>query len=387
MKKVIETNRVPIKLWLEDMDDLALAQAENLANLPFAYKHIAIMPDSHVGYGMPIGAVLATKGVIIPNAVGVDIGCGMCAVRTSLQEINKESLKKIMGLIRDVVPLGFDHHTFPQNKDLMPKLDEKNMPIVTRQYKKSLHQLGTLGGGNHFIEIQQGDDGYVWIMIHSGSRNLGHKVANFHNKKAIFLNEVWHVKVPKEWQLAFLPITSKEAKEYTAEMNYCVEFALANRKLIMQRVQEAMVDVAGAMEFGELINKSHNFAAWEHHGNKDVLVHRKGATRARKGELGLVPGSQGTASYIVRGLGNKDSFHSCSHGAGRCLGRKKAIQQLDLAVELQRLEAFDVLHTIRHKKDLDEAPGSYKDIEKVMERQMDLVEIEVKLRPLAVVKG
>lgn len=387
MKKVIETNRVPIKLWLEDMDDLALAQAENLANLPFAYKHIAIMPDSHVGYGMPIGAVLATKGVIIPNAVGVDIGCGVCAVRTSLQEINKESLKKIMGLIRDVVPLGFDHHTFPQNKDLMPKLDEKNMPMVTRQYKKALHQIGTLGGGNHFIEIQQGDDGYVWIMIHSGSRNLGHKVASFHNKKAIFLNEVWHVQVPKEWQLAFLPITSKEAKEYTAEMNYCVEFALANRKLIMQRVQEAMVDVAGAMEFGELINKSHNFAAWEHHGNKDVLVHRKGATRARKGELGLVPGSQGTASYIVRGLGNKDSFHSCSHGAGRCLGRKKAIQQLDLAVELQRLEAFGVLHTIRHKKDLDEAPGSYKDIEKVMERQMDLVEIEVKLRPLAVVKG
>jgi tRNA-splicing ligase RtcB (3'-phosphate/5'-hydroxy nucleic acid ligase) len=387
MKKVIGTNRIPIKLWLEDIDDLALAQAENLANLPFACQHIAIMPDSHVGYGMPIGAVLVTKDVIIPNAVGVDIGCGMCAIRTSLHEINKKSLKKIIGLIRDLVPLGFNHHTIPQNKDLMPELDKKTMPTVARQYKKALNQIGTLGGGNHFIEIQQGDDGYIWIMIHSGSRNLGHQVASYHNRKAIQLNEAWHVQVPKEWQLAFLPIISREAKEYTAEMNYCVEFALANRKLMMQRVQEVMVDIVGAMEFGELINKSHNFAAWEHHGNKDVLVHRKGATRARRGERGLIPGSQGSASYIVRGLGNKDSFCSCSHGAGRCLSRKKAIRELDLKQEQSHLEALGVIHAIRHKKDLDEAPGSYKDIEKVMAQQMDLVEVEIKLRPLAVVKG
>ncbi len=387
MKKIIWTNRIPIKLWLDDIDNQALAQAENLANLPFAYKHIAIMPDSHVGYGMPIGAVLATEGVIIPNAVGVDIGCGMCAVRTSLQKIDNNSLRKAMGLIRKVVPLGFNHHKSPQDESLMPELDKKNMEMVTRQYKKALYQLGTLGGGNHFIEIQQGDDGYIWIMIHSGSRNLGHKVATYHNKIACRLNEAWHVQIPKEWQLAFLPIISNEAKEYTAEMNYCVKFALANRKLMMQRVQESLVDVTGPIEFGELINKSHNFAAWECHGGKDVLVHRKGATRARKGELGLIPGSQGTASYIVRGLGNDESFHSCSHGAGRRLSRKKAIRELDLNTEKQRLDKLGVIHAVRHKKDLDEAPGSYKNIEKVMERQMELVKIEVKLRPLAVVKG
>jgi len=387
MKKVIGTHRIPIKLWLEDIDNLALAQAENLANLPFAYKHIAIMPDSHVGYGMPIGAVLATQGVIIPNAVGVDIGCGMCAVRTSLQKIDNDPLKKVMNRIRKVIPLGFNHHKSPQDEALMPELDKKNMVMVTRQYQKARYQLGTLGGGNHFIEIQQGDDGYVWIMIHSGSRNIGHKIASHHNNVACNLNEAWHVQIPKEWQLDFLPIISNEAKEYTAEMNYCVEFALANRKLMMHRVQESLIDVVGAMEFGELINKSHNFAAWEHHGGKNVLVHRKGATRARKGELGLIPGSQGTASYIVRGLGNDESFHSCSHGAGRRLSRKKAIRELDLNTEKQRLDELGVIHAIRYKKDLDEAPGSYKDIEKVMKRQKDLVEIEVKLRPLAVVKG
>jgi tRNA-splicing ligase RtcB len=387
MKKVIGTQKIPIKLWLEDIDDLALAQAKNLANLPFAYKHIAIMPDSHVGYGMPIGAVLATRDVIIPNAVGVDIGCGMCAVRTSLHEISRDSLKQAMRQIRQLIPLGFNHHTSQQDGALMPKLHEKNMPMVTRQFEKARYQLGTLGGGNHFIEIQLGDDGYVWIMIHSGSRNLGHKVASHHNTTACKLNESWRVQIPKEWQLDFLPTSTDEAKEYIAEMNYCVEFALANRKLMMRRVQEVLVNVAGPMEFGELINKSHNFAAWERHGGRDVLVHRKGATRARKGELGLIPGSQGTASYIVSGLGNENSFHSCSHGAGRRLSRKKAIRELDLHTEKRRLEKLGVIHAVRHKKDLDEAPGSYKDIEKVMERQKDLVKIEVKLRPLAVVKG
>ena len=387
MKKIIGTQKIPIKLWLEDIDDLALAQAENLANLPFAYKHIAIMPDSHVGYGMPIGAVLATRDAIIPNAVGVDIGCGMCAVRTSLQEISIDSLKKAMRQIRQLIPLGFNHHKSQQDEALMPQLDEKNMPIITRQYEKARYQLGTLGGGNHFIEIQSGDDGYIWIMIHSGSRNLGHKVATHHNTTACKLIDAWHVHIPKEWQLAFLPTRSDQAKKYTAEMNYCVKFALANRKLMMQRVQEVLVNVAGPIGFGELINKSHNFAAWECHGNRDVLVHRKGATRARKGEFGLIPGSQGTSSYIVRGLGNEDSFHSCSHGAGRRLSRKKAIRELDLNTEKRRLEELGVIHAIRHKKDLDEAPGSYKDIEKVMERQKDLVKIEVKLRPLAVVKG
>jgi tRNA-splicing ligase RtcB len=336
---------------------------------------------------MPIGAVLATREVVIPNAVGVDIGCGMCAVRTSLQRMEREDLKKVLGLVRKMVPLGFSRHKERQDESLMPELNEETMPIISRQYSGAIKQLGTLGGGNHFIEIQQGNDDRVWLMIHSGSRNLGHKVASHHNQTAVMLNARWHVQVPKAWQLAFLPMETDEAKQYMAEMNYCVDYALANRKLMMQRVQEALVDVVGPVEFGELINKSHNFAAWENHGSMDVLVHRKGATRARKDELGLIPGSQGTASYIVRGRGNQDSFHSCSHGAGRKLGRKQAISRLDLAREKQRLDELGVVHAIRHKKDLDEAPGAYKDITAVMQLQADLVHIEVKLRPLAVVKG
>jgi tRNA-splicing ligase RtcB len=170
-------------------------------------------------------------------------------------------------------------------------------------------------------------------------------------------------------------------------MNFCVEFALANRTLMMRRVQEALVDVLGPVEFGEMINKSHNFAAWEHHGTQDVLVHRKGATRVRQDELGLIPGSQGTASYIVRGLGNPESFHSCSHGAGRRLGRKQAVRELDLDKEKGRLDSLGVIHAIRTKDDLEEAPGAYKDIDQVMACQTDLVEIVVKMRPLAVIKG
>jgi len=386
MEKVLLHNRIPIKLWLDDIDRQALAQAENLANLPFAFKHIAIMPDSHVGYGMPIGAILATEDVIIPNAVGVDIGCGICAVRTSLQEIDKKTLIKLLRSIRKVVPLGFSHHKSPQDETKMPTPDS-NMKIVRQQYNKALHQLGTLGGGNHFIEIQRGDDNCIWIMIHSGSRNLGHKVASHHNEIAARLNRTWHVQVPEKWQLAFLPTASGEGLHYMTEMNYCVEFALANRKLMMQRVQEALIDLVGPIKFGEFINKSHNFAAWEHHSNRNVMVHRKGATSARKDELGLIPGSQGSASYIVRGLGNNESFHSCSHGAGRRLGRKQAIRELNFAREKQRLESLGVVHAMRHQKNLDEAPGAYKNIEKVMNNQTDLVTIEVKLRPLAVIKG
>lgn len=335
-------------MWLDDLDDAGLVQATNLANLPFAFKHIAIMPDAHVGYGMPIGAVLATKGVIIPNAIGKDIGCGMCAVRTSLQEMDKGSLKKIMALIRKTIPLGFSSHKSPQDESLMPEMDEAKMGVVAQHYSNALCQLGTLGGGNHFIEIQQGDDGYIWLMVHSGSRNLGNKVATYHDGVAKSLNELWHSAVPKSWQLAFLPLSTQEGEQYFTEMNFCLEYALANRKLMMQHIQNAMVEVMGVMEFGELINKSHNFAAWENHSNANVLVHRKGATRARKGEVGLIPGSQGTFSYIVKGLGNESSFHSCSHGAGRCLGRKEAVCTLNLKDELERLKAVGVIHAIRN---------------------------------------
>jgi tRNA-splicing ligase RtcB len=387
MKTVITTEQKPIKLWLEDIDPAALAQAKNLANLPFTFRHVAIMPDSHVGYGMPIGAVLATKEVVIPNAVGVDIGCGMCAMKTEIKALSTDQLKKILEIARHLIPVGFKHHQEKQDESLMPANAIDGLPIVEREFLAALKQIGTLGGGNHFIELQKGSEGFVWVMIHSGSRNIGLKVANHYNKLAQSLNERYHSSVTKEMQLAFLPIESNEAKAYLGEMQYCVDFALANRKLMMKRMIEAITTIVGEFEHDEIINESHNFAAWEHHFRSNVLVHRKGATRAFEGDLGMIPGSQGTKSYIVRGRGHAESFKSCSHGAGRKLGRKQAQKQLDLQEEIKFLEKQGIVHGIRHTSDLDEAAGAYKDIDVVMENQEDLVDIVVELQPMAVMKG
>lgn len=394
---VVNTEKLPIKMWLKDIEDGALFQLNNLANLPFIYKWVCAMPDCHQGYGMPIGGVIATEGVIIPNAVGVDIGCGMCAVKTSLTEISQDQLKKIMGEIRKVIPVGFAHHPKPQDESLMPQgvtqlvsvpslelgshRSESYLPdIIKQEYQNALTQLGTLGGGNHFIEIQKGSDGHIWIMIHSGSRNLGFTVANHYNKVAVALNEKWFSSIPKEHELAFLPLDSKEGQNYIAEMQYCVDFALANRKLMMDRILEIF-----NIEHEPMINIAHNYASLENHYGKNVWVHRKGATLARKGTIGIIPGSMGTSSYIVEGLGNPESFESCSHGAGRRMGRQEAIRTLDLKHEQEIMK--DILGAPRTQNDLEEAPSAYKDILDVMENQKDLVKILVELKPLAVIKG
>jgi tRNA-splicing ligase RtcB len=395
-----ETQRVPIKLWLEDIEEGAMAQAINLSNLPFVFKHVAIMPDSHQGYGMPIGGVLATEGVVIPNAVGVDIGCGMCSIKTSLTSIDTETIKKILGGskeyhggIRSAIPVGFNHHSKKQDESLMPIGFEQPYtlntfcPIVYTQYESALKQLGTLGGGNHFIELQKGNDGYIYVMIHSGSRNLGFKVAEFYNKLAIEVNAKWYTIVPKEHQLAFLPMNSPEGLAYLREMNYCVEFALANRKLMMENIKKCIVEVIPDVTFEPMINIAHNYATMENHFGKNVMVHRKGATLARQDTIGIIPGSQGTKSYIVRGLGNEESFTSCSHGAGRKMSRTKAQNELNLEDEIKKLDEQGIIHGIRNKNDLDEASGAYKDIDVVMSNQKDLVEIVTELTPLAVIKG
>ena len=329
--------KLPIKLWFENESDLesgAWEQVKNLANYPFAFKHIAIMPDAHQGYGMPIGGVMATQDVIVPNAVGVDIGCGMCAVRTTLKEMDTDTLKKIMGEIRQAVPVGFKKHSKNQDSKLMPtfKTGESVDGICEKEFDNALRSLGTLGGGNHFIEIQKGDDNRIWIMIHSGSRNLGYKVANHYNKLAVELNEKYKSSVPKSQELAFLPTNSEEGQAYIKEMNYCVDFALANRRLMMSRVVGAFNEVLdmteGNLLENEVINIAHNYASLENHGGKNVWIHRKGATLAREGTIGIIPGSQGTKSYIVKGKGNKESFESCSHGAGRKMSRSKARKEL-----------------------------------------------------------
>ena len=391
MEKIITTEKHPIKLWLRDIDTDTLTQAKNLANLPSIHRHIAIMADAHVGFGMPIGGVAATTDIVIPNAVGVDIGCGVCAVPTSLSEIDRDKLKQILGAIRKTVPLGFAHHRHSQPAHRMPAPPKGNrisdLPIVSKEYENALFQIGTLGGGNHFIEIQRADDGHIWLMIHSGSRNIGYRVANHYNDLAIALARKYGRTQGADQQLAALSLDSETAQKYLLEMKYCVDFARANRQLMRETIEDIIQQFCAPVRFGEVIDVAHNYAAKEHHFEREVLVHRKGATRAGLGETGIIPGSQGTASYIVRGKGNTESFSSCSHGAGRRLGRKQAQKQLDLQTEIRMLESQQILHAIRGRRDLEEAAGAYKDIEEVLRFQQDLVEVVTRLKPLAVVKG
>lgn len=316
--------------------------------------------------------------------------CGMCSVKTNIKSDNftTDELKQIMGEIRKTIPVGFKKHKISQKIEDMPKIEllTAKTPICVKEYNNALISLGTLGGGNHFIEIQKGDDGFVYIMIHSGSRNLGLKVATHYNDLAKELNKKWASSVPPSHDLAFLPLESKEAKNYLDEMNYCLEFAYANRLHMMEKVKKIFNEIHKC-KFGDMINIHHNFASMENHFGKNVMVHRKGATKADEGLKGIIPGSQGTYSYIVEGLGNVESFRSCSHGAGRKMGRKDACRRLNLEEEKKRLDEKGVVHSVRNVSDLDEAPGAYKDINIIMDNQKDLVKIITKLEPIGVIKG
>ena len=384
-------NNRPVKIWTSDVEESAMRQIENLTTLPFLFHHLAIMPDVHAGMGMPIGGVLACKDAVIPNAVGVDIGCGMCAVKTSwkVEDIPADVLRKqIMRGIRKRIPLGMDHHKEAQDERYLPQgYDIDKLEIVKRRSQSILHEVGTLGGGNHFIELQKDEEGSLWIMIHSGSRNLGKQVGDNYNKIAAHLNEIWHSSVSPDIRLPFLARGSREFEMYWKEMLFCIDFALCNRRLMMERIEEVLADSLKGIEFEPMINIAHNYAAFENHFGQNVIVHRKGATLAREGVTGIIPGSQGTASYIVEGLGNPDSFCSCSHGAGRLMSRTMAINTLDLQEEVSRLEARGIVHAIRSQEDMQEASGAYKDIEEVIANELDLVKVKTRLLPVAVIKG
>lgn len=375
---------VPIYNWAYDLEAEALAQAERLSYLPFAFHHVALMPDCHTGYGMPIGGVLATKGIIIPNAVGVDIGCGMVAVKTGLHvsQMTDEILKEILGIARYSIPVGFAKRKTPINWRDKVSYSE----ILQKEYENSAYQLGTLGGGNHFIELQADvETGDVWIMIHSGSRNLGKKVCDHYNAEAKKFNKEWYSSVPAEWNLAFLPIDSPVGVSYLEEMNVCLEFAHKNREHMM----DVMLDIVnkvfdGGVNPEKQINAHHNYAAIENHYGENVWIHRKGAIRVREGELGIIPGSMGTPSYIVKGLGNPESFMSASHGAGRVMSRSQANKQI---TEEQANKSIEGVVFGRWNGKYDECPLAYKNIDEVMENQKDLVTPIVKLRPIAVMKG
>lgn len=379
--KVLNLGKIPIKSWADEMDEGALNQAKNLSNLDFAYKHIALMADVHSGFGMPIGGVLASDDIIIPNAVGVDIGCGIIGAKTDLIHISQKEIKSIVDKSHKKIPLGFKSHKKQEYWEGFERAPEYK--VVQTELEPSKYQLGTLGGGNHFMTIEKGSDGHIWMMVHSGSRNFGYKVANYYNKIAKKINKKTKL-VPEKTDLAGLHIDSKEGKEYFNAMNYSLEYAAANREELFRLFYDIFVKETGSKEILKKINVHHNYASIEEHFKKQVIIHRKGAIRAEKGELGIIPGSMGTPSYIVEGLGSKESFKSCSHGAGRALSRRQANKEFTKEMVDKSMKGIVFKGW---KKDFSEAPMAYKDIEDVMESQEDLVKPVVKLSPLGVVKG
>jgi tRNA-splicing ligase RtcB len=376
----ISGGRIPVLSWCPSLEQAALLQVRNLAGHPAVFHHVAIMPDCHVGFGMPIGGVIACEDAIIPNAVGVDIGCGMTAVRTSAPagSLSRDLVAGILARIAERVPVGEgkarrDPRRLPASLTLPAWLDSHGSDLAVRN-------LGTLGGGNHFIEIQAGSDGRIWLMVHTGSRNLGLRIARYHNDIAVRMQRRAGTSPP---DLAHLPVDTDEGRLYISEMQSALEYASENRNQVMHDVMTAFQAVAGSTLFDREIAIHHNYAAFERHFGRDVWVHRKGATSALKDQPGIVPGSMGTASYIVRGLGNPDSFMSCSHGAGRRMGRREAVRRL--SADDCREAMGDVVYD--SGIDISEAPQAYKDIEEVMAWQSDLMKPEVRLLPLGVLKG
>jgi tRNA-splicing ligase RtcB len=404
-----ENTRVPIKLWLADetqADERCMEQAYHLAQLPFLHKWVSLMPDTHAGMGMPIGGVIAADGVVIPNAVGVDIGCGMAFVGTDIKVAEIRGIMTgngslIQGIVGDIlrnVPVGRNRHKSVQDCHTLDialqSMDKyEGNPSLVEQIEAGYYQIGSLGGGNHFIELQEDDEGFLGIMIHSGSRNFGKQICDYFHHGAKELNQKWYSEIPEEWRLAFLPVDTVEGKQYIHWMNLALDFAEENRSKMMSAVKsilEKWVEKHTEISFGyaDEIDCHHNYAALENHYGKNVWVHRKGATRARLGEKGIIPGAMGSYSYIVEGLGNEMSFCSSSHGAGRKYSRKGAMEQFtteEVVVDLQEQEV--VLGKFNKKDVAEESRFAYKDIDEVIENQKDLVMPVKRLKTVGVVKG
>ncbi|MCI8373607.1 MAG: RtcB family protein [Lachnospiraceae bacterium] len=404
-----EKTRFPVKIWLEDQGQLeenCLEQAYHLSQLPFIHKWVCLMPDTHAGKGMPIGGVIAAKDVVIPNAVGVDIGCGMDFIPTNIrvedildiQTGNGTMIQAMIGNIMRSIPLNAERYKVPQKS---PVLDlakqelekyEKNselLPLIEDGY----FQVGSLGGGNHFIELQEDQEGYLCIMIHSGSRHLGKAICDYFHEKARELNQRWYSEVKDEYRLAFLPVSSEEGQQYIHWMNLAMDYAFENRACMLDKtcriVKEAIEKYTGQrVEFGEEINCHHNYTALEHHYDADVWVHRKGATRVRDGELAVIPGAMGSYSYVVEGRGSQESFCTSSHGAGRNYSRSGAMQAFSVEKVMVDLKEQGVVLGKRKKNDVaEECRFAYKDIDQVMAQQSDLVTPVRKLKTVGVVKG
>lgn len=399
----------PIKIWqagMENIDENCLAQAENLSRLPFIHKWVALMPDTHAGKGMPIGGVIACDGVVIPNAVGVDIGCGMAFVETDIPvKLLRETVtgsgtlvQAICGDILRNIPTGFAHYKTVQPSEVLDRakaqgdkyeFDKELLPQIDEGY----FQIGTLGGGNHFIELQEDENGMCCIMLHSGSRHFGNIVGQYFNKIARALNEKWFSSVPAEWNLPFLPVDTNEGRRYLEWMQLSMDFAYENRAVMLSKIKEIFTKYVFKYcgiepRYSCEINCHHNYAAIENHYGKNVYVHRKGAIRAREGELAIIPGAMGSFSYIVRGKGLPESFMSSSHGAGRLYSRTAAMKEFSCEKVMCDLKEQNVVLSKFNKADVaEESRFAYKDIDQVMANQSDMVELVKKLFTVGVVKG
>ncbi len=373
----------------ETVESEAMRQLQNIAALPWTFKHVAVMPDVHYGKGATVGSVIAMRDAVSPAAVGVDIGCGMTAVRTSLRaEDLPESLRRLRTNLERAVPVGFNQHKATafnsrDAKDWDPfwRAFEDLTPVVKANSAKALHQMGTLGGGNHFIEICLDTTKQVWVMLHSGSRGIGNLLAQHHIEVARGLAH--NQSLPDQDLAVFLAHTPQMAA-YRHDLFWAQDYARRNRAVMLRLICDVLRKEFPQVTFEDPISAHHNYVAEETHFGEDVMVTRKGAIRAGRGDLGIIPGSMGTGSYIVRGLGNPDSFESASHGAGRRMSRNKARKQFteaDLAEQTAGVEC---------RKDrgvVDEIPAAYKDIDEVIRNQDDLVEVVAKLKQVICVKG
>jgi tRNA-splicing ligase RtcB (3'-phosphate/5'-hydroxy nucleic acid ligase) len=396
VKQLIEGGRVPVKVFTAELEPRARAQLENVSRLPIVFGHVAAMPDVHAGIGATVGSVIPTRGAIIPAAIGVDIGCGMNAVRLSLRaEQLPDGLARLRRAIEDAVPLGFDERgEADARREACVPLARRLEDIVSRHpqvakmqrdhQKKWIRQMGSLGGGNHFIELCLDEGGHAWVMLHSGSRGIGNCIGRYFIARAREAMLKTEVHLPDR-DLAWFGEGSQLFDDYLDAVGWAQDYAFANRREMMQVILEALRPELPAFEAtGEAINCHHNYVRREKHLGESVYVTRKGAISAREGELGIIPGSMGARSYIVRGKGNPESFSSCAHGAGRRMSRteaKRRFSRADLAAQTEGVECR------KDKGVLDEIPGAYKDIDQVMADQSDLVEVVHTLKQIVCVKG
>jgi tRNA-splicing ligase RtcB len=394
----ILTGRVPVKVWTSDLEPSARKQLENVSRLPIVHGHIAAMPDVHAGIGATVGSVIPTKGAIIPAAVGVDLGCGMNAVQLSLTAKDlPQSLGRIRSAIESAVPVGFETHgdkRDPEREKQAKKLQsglnriaEKNPKITSMQkdFRETwVKQLGTLGGGNHFIEICLDEAQNVWVMLHSGSRGIGNVIGRYFIERARREMEKLDYQLPDR-DLAWLSEGTPAFEEYVEAVHWAQDYAIENRREMMRAVLNAIEPHLPPFRVvGEAINCHHNYVARESHFGENVYVTRKGAIRAGEGEMGIIPGSMGARSFIVRGKGNRQSLCSCAHGAGRLMSRTEAKRRFSSA-DVERQTSG-----IECRKDagvVDEIPGAYKPIDEVMANQTDLVEVVHTLKQVVCVKG